>query len=184
MTDQSTLGIGTTVVTQIGIVVRDIDKTSRAWADVFGVPVPPVIITDDLDKAHTEYQGQPSTARAKLSFLHFGQVSIEFIEPVGMPSTWQDFLNAHGEGVHHIAFQIKGMPEQIAYLASKDVPLIQRGDYTGGRYAYLDGEPNLAVILELLENFNSANSGEKTRFYNAGCDLWRVEIGLADVWKT
>jgi methylmalonyl-CoA/ethylmalonyl-CoA epimerase len=153
MADTTSQGIGTTVVTQIGIVVRDIEMTSRAWADVFGVPVPPVIVTDGLDKAHTEYEGKPSTAQAKLSFLHFGQVSIEFIEPIGAPSTWKDFLDTHGEGVHHIAFEIKGMNEQIAYLTGKDVPLIQRGDYTGGRYAYLNGEPRLTVLLELLENF-------------------------------
>ena len=154
MADATVEGIGTIVVTQIGLIVRDIEKTSRIWADVFGVPVPAVMITDGLDKAHTEYKGKPSTATAKLAFLQFGQVSIEFIQPDGTPSTWQDFLDEHGEGVHHIAFNIKGMPEQIAYLTGKGIPLIQRGDYTGGRYAYLDGEPRLKVILELLENFN------------------------------
>ena len=149
----ATTGIDTLTVTQVGIVVRDIDKTARAFADVFGVPVPPVSITDGVEQAHTEYKGQPSEARAKLCFFPFGQVTVELIEPIGQPSTWKDFLDAHGEGVHHIAFEIKGMDKQITYLTSKGVPLIQRGDYTGGRYAYTDGESRLAVILELLENF-------------------------------
>lgn len=153
MSDETKAGIGTMTVTQVGIVVRDIEKTARAWADVFGVAVPPIVITDGLDKAHTQYRGASSTAQAKLSFFRFGQVSVELIEPIGEPSTWLDFLNTHGEGVHHIAFEIAGMDEQITYLTSKGVPLIQRGDYTGGRYAYTDGEPRLAVILELLENF-------------------------------
>jgi catechol 2,3-dioxygenase-like lactoylglutathione lyase family enzyme len=149
----ATTGIGTLTITQVGLVVRDIEKTARAFADVFGVPVPPVSLTDSVEQAHTEYKGQPSEARAKLSFFNFGQVSIELIEPVGQPSTWKDFLDEHGEGVHHIAFEIKGMGEQITYLTGKGIPLIQRGDYTGGRYAYTDGAPRLGVILELLENF-------------------------------
>ena len=153
MSDTEATGIGSLTITQVGIVVRDIEKTIRAYADVLGVPVPSVNLTAGLDEAHTEYKGGPSEARAKLAFFNMGQVSLEIIEPVGGPSTWQDFLDTHGEGVHHIAFEIKGMDKQITYLTSKGVPLIQRGDYTGGRYAYTDGEPRLAVILELLENF-------------------------------
>jgi methylmalonyl-CoA/ethylmalonyl-CoA epimerase len=149
-----TNGLGTITVTQIGLVVRDIEKMAHAYADIFGVPVPPVSITATVDVAHTQHRGQSTEARAKLCFFRFGQVSLELIEPVGGPSTWQEFLDTHGEGVHHIAFEIKGMDEKIVYLAGKGVPLIQHGDYTGGRYAYTDGEPRLGVILELLENFH------------------------------
>jgi methylmalonyl-CoA/ethylmalonyl-CoA epimerase len=31
-------------------------------------------------------------------------------------------------------------------------PLIQKGEYTGGRYAYFDTVPGLKTVLELLEN--------------------------------
>ena len=52
----------------------------------------------------------------------------------------------------HIAFQIKGMVTKTAYLDAKGLPLVQRGEYTGGRYAYFDGNTQLGTILELLEN--------------------------------
>ena len=146
-------GIGTLTITQVGLVVRNIEQTARAFAAVFGIPVPSSNLTGSLDEAHTEYKGQPSEARARLAFIKAGQVSIELIEPIGGPSTWRDFLDEHGEGVHHIAFEIKGMNERITYLADKGVPLVQRGDYTGGRYAYLDGTSSLGVVLELLENY-------------------------------
>jgi 4-hydroxyphenylpyruvate dioxygenase-like putative hemolysin len=81
-----------------------------------------------------------------------GSVQLELIEPVGAPSTWQAFRDEHGEGVHHIAFQIKGMETQVGLLADRDMSLIQRGEYTGGRYAYIDGTAQLKLILELLEN--------------------------------
>jgi hypothetical protein len=32
------------------------------------------------------------------------------------------------------------------------MPLMQRGEYTGGRYAYVDTTAQLGTILELLEN--------------------------------
>ena len=37
-------------------------------------------------------------------------------------------------------------------LAEKGMPLVQRGDYSGGQYAYIDSAAQLAVILELLQN--------------------------------
>ena len=125
---------------------------ARAWADVLSLPVPDIIVTDRVEIAQTEYKGKSTEARAKLAFFDLGQVALELIEPVGGPSTWQDQLDQHGESLHHIAFVIKGMQEKIAYLAAKDMPLLQKGEYTGGRYAYVDGVSKLGVILELLEN--------------------------------
>jgi 4-hydroxyphenylpyruvate dioxygenase-like putative hemolysin len=79
-------------------------------------------------------------------------VDLELIEPVGKPSTWHDQLDERGEGLHHIAFEIGGMSDRIAYLGARGLPLVQRGEYPGGRYAYLDGNAQLGAILELLEN--------------------------------
>jgi hypothetical protein len=37
-------------------------------------------------------------------------------------------------------------------LEAKGLSLVQRGEYPGGRYAYIDGNAQLGAILELLEN--------------------------------
>ena len=144
--------LGNTKVTQVGIIVRDIESKARAWSEILGLPMPEIIITDPVDKAQTEYNGKSTTARAKLAFFHMGQLDVELIEPIEGPSTWKDQLDGHGDSLHHIAFEIKGIQEKIAFLDSKGVPLVQRGEYTGGRYAYLDGVSQLGTVLELLEN--------------------------------
>jgi methylmalonyl-CoA/ethylmalonyl-CoA epimerase len=144
--------LGTTTITQVGIVVQDIEVKARAWAEVLGLPVPEIMITDTYERAQTEYNGEPSNARAKLAFFHLGQVDLELIEPIGKPSTWQDQLDEHGDSLHHIAFEIQGMSEKVACLEAKALPLVQCGEYPGGRYAYIDGATQLGAILELLEN--------------------------------
>ena len=149
MSEQS---LGSTTVAQVAIIVQDIEARARAWADVLGVPVPEIRMTDTVDIAQTEYGGAPSTARAKLAFFHLGQVDLELIEPVGEPSTWKDQLDNHGDSLHHIAFRIKGMRDRLAFLDSKGIPLIQRGEYKGGRYAYVDASAQLGAVVELLEN--------------------------------
>lgn len=153
MSTESAHALGSQIICQVGIIVRDIERSSAAYADLFGVEVPQWSLTDAYESAHTEYHGQPTGARAKLAFFNLGQVSLELIEPVGAPSTWREFLETHGEGMHHIAFRIQGMEEQLTILAEKGMLAVQRGDYTGGRYAYVDAVPQLGLILELLENF-------------------------------
>lgn len=148
----STSALGTNVICQIAFVVRDIEKAAKAYADVFGMEMPAIALTDPAEKAHTAYRGAPTTGQAKLAFFQMGGLSLELIEPVGGPSVWQEVLDAQGEGVHHIAFTVKGMDAALAKLEAMGMPAVQRGDYTGGRYAYVDGVGKLHVLLELLEN--------------------------------
>jgi catechol 2,3-dioxygenase-like lactoylglutathione lyase family enzyme len=147
-------GIGSNVVCQVGLVVRDVERSLAAYSRVFGLPEPEVIVTDGQEIAHTRYRGEPTDARAKLAFFNMGQVSLELIEPIGGPSTWQEFLDERGEGVHHIAFFVEGTDQVVASLEGNGIAVIQQGDYTGGRYTYVDSAPALGVILELLENLD------------------------------
>lgn len=144
--------LGTNVVVQVGIVVNDIEAASSAWADFFGVEKPQWRLTDEPEKTHIQYRGAPGKARAKLAFFDAGAINIELIEPNSEPSTWREHLDTYGEGVHHIAFIVKGMKEKIIALENKNFNLIQKGEYKGGRYAYMDTLKDLKVILELLEN--------------------------------
>lgn len=145
--------LDTRIVTQIGFVVNDIEKTSQAFADFLCVEKPAWSLTDTIDKTQGQYNGKPCPARAKLAFFHVGDtLDIELIEPDDQPSVWRDVLNEKGEGVHHIAFVIKGMQEKILKLESNGMKLMQKGEYTGGRYAYIDCVDQLKTIVELLEN--------------------------------
>src|SRR5262245_18272535 len=130
--------LGTTTVTQVGIIVQDIEAKARAWSQILGLPMPQIIITDTADIAQTAYQGRPTTARAKEAFFHMGHVNIERIEPIGERSTWKDQRDQHGTSLHHIACHVKGMPDKLAYLDANGIPLVQKGEYTVGRYAYVD----------------------------------------------
>ncbi|MGN8844998.1 VOC family protein [Niallia sp. HCP3S3_B10] len=144
--------LGNNFITQIGILVHDIEKTSQAYADFFGVDKPEWSLTDTVDRAQTEYRNQSTEARAKLAFFNMGSLQLELIEPDRNPSTWREYLDEHGEGPHHIAFVINGMKEKVTLMEKNQMPLLQKGEYTGGRYAYMDTFKDLKIILELLEN--------------------------------
>src|SRR5512141_3037256 len=75
------------VITQIGIVVRDVEAKARAWSELFGLPMPTISETGAHEVTHAEYRGAATHARAKLAFFRFENITIELIEPVGAPST-------------------------------------------------------------------------------------------------
>ena len=148
----STAALGSNVICQVAVVVRDIEAAAKKYAEVFGLPVPEPRLTAPAEETNIQYRGETTSGRAKLAFFSMGAVALELIQPVGGPSTWQEHLDAHGEGVHHIAFRVQGMDQALAFLDARGMPCVQRGDFKGGCYAYVDATKDLKVVLELLEN--------------------------------
>ena len=144
--------LGNNKMVQVGIIVNDIEKAAADYAAFFGVEKPEAQLTDGYDKSEAQYKGKPSDARAKLAFFDFGSLQVELIEPDDHPSTWREYLEENGEGIHHIAFSIKGMKEKVNVLGEKGFQLDQKGEYPGGRYAYINTRDTLKTMIELLEN--------------------------------
>ncbi|AEJ61968.1 lactoylglutathione lyase-like lyase [Spirochaeta thermophila DSM 6578] len=140
-------------IAQVAFIVRDIEKSARAWAALLGVDPPEPVITGPQEEAHTLYRGSPTPARARLAFIPAGQVTVELIEPDEHPSIWREFLDEGGEGLHHLGVYVKDLPQRARRIEALGFPLVQQGDYPGGRYAYMDTRSLLGVMLELLENF-------------------------------
>jgi catechol 2,3-dioxygenase-like lactoylglutathione lyase family enzyme len=140
-------------VTQVAIVVKDIDKARNAWAQTLGVKVPEVSVAESHFSRPTLYKGNPTDAKAKLAFFAMDNLQIELIQPLGGKSTWQEFLDTYGEGIHHIAFEVKDIDGMERQFELRGNLTVQRGGWDGGAYSYIDASKDLGCVLELLENF-------------------------------
>jgi hypothetical protein len=100
------------------------------------------------------YQGKPSNDRAKLAFLKAGQVTVELIQPLGPNTSWMKFLREHGEGVHHIAFNVQNLAKSETEMKSLGYGEIHRGrwDSDDGTYVYFDSTKDLGLMIELLNS--------------------------------
>ena len=90
-----------------------------------------------------------------MAFFDVGPgIQLELIQPNEKPSTWRNFLDEHGEGIHHVAFQVRNSAEKVAKAEAAGLHLIQHGVYGdgSGEYNYLDA-PELKCIVELLESY-------------------------------
>jgi catechol 2,3-dioxygenase-like lactoylglutathione lyase family enzyme len=139
----------------VGLLVNDIEATARKYCDVFEMEMPPILETPGYAISKTTYHGKPCDATAKLAFFTMGQMQIELIEPDAQSSVWRDYLNEHGEGVHHIAFRIEDTDSTVQHLKGHGMEVLQQGLYAdaSGMYTYVDSEGILGVMLELLQNF-------------------------------
>jgi catechol 2,3-dioxygenase-like lactoylglutathione lyase family enzyme len=150
----STPVLGTRQVCQIAVVVRDIEKSRHAYAAFFGLPLPPIIITEPGLKVGQTYRGKPSDARCKLAFFKLDNTEIELTEPLGGDSSWQELLDRHGECIHHIAFRVTDTAGKARTLALQGVPILhQGGEPATGQFTYFDTREKLGIIIETLEGY-------------------------------
>lgn len=135
---------------QVGLVVSNIEKARALWAKLLEVEEPPIIETEDWDFTHMMFRGEASEGRAKITFFKLENVVLEIIQPIGGPSTWQNFLEKHGGGIHHIAFIVENADESTRKLSETGASEEQKGRFKGGGYIYLDSRKDLGAIIELL----------------------------------
>ncbi|MDR1903670.1 MAG: VOC family protein [Treponema sp.] len=147
------MAIDKTKVVQIGILARDVKETTAVWCKFLGLEMPEIFKTDGYEKTRAWFKGGPCHGLIYQSMFNFNNIQVEIIQPVdGTPSIWRECLDRDGEGLHHISFAVKNMPAAIGEAESLGFPLIQKGEYTGGRYAYMDAIGSMKIILEFLEN--------------------------------
>ncbi len=141
---------------QVGFIVKDIRKSAEGFAKLFGTEVPP--ITDcGTPESGTIYRGAPSpNAKCKQAFFELVPgVDLELIEPNEEPSTWREYLDEHGEGIHHLGINVDDTEKAVKECEAIGLKMVQRGTYDdkSGQYTYLDGNDVCGCIIELLESF-------------------------------
>jgi catechol 2,3-dioxygenase-like lactoylglutathione lyase family enzyme len=134
---------------QIGIIVRDIEKSAKAWADLFGIPVPEILVADAGSDTNVTYRGKKAAYGLKLAVIKAGSWVVELHEPTGGDSTFQEFLDKHGQGVHHLGFEVGEKRDAIiGELEDNGYKMRTIGIYPGSSWTIVDSEDALGV------NFN------------------------------
>jgi hypothetical protein len=135
---------------QVAIIVRDIEKAAKAWADFFNVPVPEIRTADAGAGDDVTYRGKKAAYGLKLAVIRAGSWVVELHQPTGGESTFQEFLDKHGQGVHHLGFEV-GERRDAIIGELEDMGLTMRtvGIYPGSSWTIVDSEDELGVNLNI-----------------------------------
>ena len=137
---------------QFAFVARDLAAASTFWT---GLGLPAIEVTHGALRDR-EYRGRPGSFDQELGWQRHGAVVYEWIRALKGPNVYDDFLAAHGEGVHHVAFDVDDFDAALGAWKAAGFSVTQSGAWGeagkpgSGRFAYIDAERAGGVAVELL----------------------------------
>ncbi|EKG19295.1 hypothetical protein MPH_03158 [Macrophomina phaseolina MS6] len=101
------------------------------------------------------YRGQSSAFTLRVCFAELSPTMVyEVIQPVSGPNIFQEYLDAHGEGVHHIAYDMNGIPfeERVKKFEERGFVMSQGGSWMGkNHFAFFETEERTGTCFETYE---------------------------------
>jgi catechol 2,3-dioxygenase-like lactoylglutathione lyase family enzyme len=138
---------------QVAFVVRDLAAAQRFFGDKMGVPR--FYVISDFGKLATEttFRGRAASHNFSIAIAYSGSTQIELIQHISGETTYKEFLDRRGEGLHHLGFFLR---EQAQYdgaleeLKRSGFSVLQSGCMGDARYTYFDTEAAIGAIMEVV----------------------------------
>jgi methylmalonyl-CoA/ethylmalonyl-CoA epimerase len=127
-------------IEHIGIAVKNLEDSIRLYEKILGLKCYKV----------EEVQEQ----KVRTAFFVIGQTKIELLETTDPEGPIGKFIEKRGEGIHHIAFAVDNLAEQLIHAEKEGVTLIDnhpRKGADGLDIAFLHPGSTGGVLIEMCE---------------------------------
>ena len=127
-------------IEHIGIAVKNLEESIKYYEEVFGLKCYSIEEVKDQ--------------KVRTAFFKVGQTKIELLESTEPDGPIGKFIEKKGEGVHHIAFAVEDIQNQLNNVKEKGIQLIDekpRKGAEGLNIAFLHPKSTHGVLTELCE---------------------------------
>ncbi|MGM0607746.1 MAG: methylmalonyl-CoA epimerase [Candidatus Muiribacteriota bacterium] len=124
-------------IDHVGIAVKDIEEAKKVY-----------------EAAGLKLEHKEEIDGMKVGFLPAGESSIELLQPVDEDSPIGKFISKKGEGIHHIAFNVKNLTQKLKSMEDKGYRLIDKTPREGAhgkKIAFIHPKSTNGVLMELCE---------------------------------
>ena len=124
----------------IGIAVKDLDASNNLFSKLFG---------KQFYKIESVKSENVST-----SFFMIGETKIELLQATHPDSAIAKFIEKKGEGIHHLAFDVDDIYEEMKRLESEGFELINKEPKKGADnklICFLHPKTTNGVLIELCQ---------------------------------
>ena len=138
-------------LTQVSVVVRDLDDKVAAYRDAFGWRPWRVFDARDALRDAT-YRGRVLDARLRWAETVVGDLNVELVEPLGGDSPWQDFLDRRGEGLVSVSVGVPSQADGIrikGVFAGRGVGVLAEGRVGDHPWFLLDGTARYKCLVKV-----------------------------------
>ena len=128
-------------IEHIGIAVKDLEKSNDLFASLFGKP-------------HYKVEAVESEG-VKTSFFKAGPNKIELLEGTNENSPISKFIAKKGEGIHHIAFAVDNILEEVVRLKKEGFIVLNEVPKKGADdklVIFLHPKSTNGVLIELCQD--------------------------------
>lgn len=125
-------------IEHIGIAVKDLQKSNELFERLFGA-------------GHYKIETVESEG-VKTSFFMLGETKVELLEASKPDSAISKFIDKKGEGIHHIAFAVDNIEEEMQRLKKEGFDLLSeapKGGADNKEICFLHPKSTGGVLVEL-----------------------------------
>ena len=127
-------------IEHIGIAVKNLDRANELFSKLLGKP---------NYKTETVESEQVNT-----SFFRIGETKIELVATSDQNNGLNKFIDKRGEGIHHIAFAVDDIEQEMERLRSQGFRVLQEEPVKGAdnkRVCFLHPKSTNGVLVELCQ---------------------------------
>lgn len=127
-------------IEHIGIAVKNLEDSNKLFEKIFGQPA--------YKQEEVESEG------VKTSFFMNGPNKIELLEATNLDSPIAKFLEKRGEGIHHIAFDVDDIEEEVVRLKKEGFTVLNETPKKGADnkwVVFLHPKETNGVLIELCQ---------------------------------
>ena len=128
-------------IEHIGIAVKELDSAVKLYEDLLGIKCYKIEEVPDQ--------------KVRTAFFRIGETKIELLESTDSEGPISKFIDKRGEGLHHIAFAVKELEEQLKKAKKANVRLINEIPQKGADgldIAFIHPKSTSGVLIELCED--------------------------------
>jgi methylmalonyl-CoA/ethylmalonyl-CoA epimerase len=137
-------------IEHIGIAVANLDEAIIFYEKILGLTCYKIEEVPDQ--------------KVKTAFFLVGETKLELLESTDKEGPVGKFIERKGEGIHHIAFSVKNIVEELQNADKMGVKLIDSAPRKGADgldIAFLHPKSTYGVLIELCENNKSESLENK-----------------------
>ena len=161
-----------TKVLQVAMVVKSVDDTVRTYYDVYGIGPWSIFEFNPENVEEMMIEGERIDYKMRIALTNIGDTRIELIEPLDDKTIYASFLKDHGEGLHHIAYDVNDYDKVKKFFNDKGINVMQEGKWSGiHQFTYFDSEKDLKHLVEIYKTrtdffkYETDKYGNKTIVY-------------------
>lgn len=126
-------------IDHVAIVVKDVEKAVKSYADMFGFKV-------------VERMAGPSNEFTSV-MIQSGDIRVELFQPLKEGTSFSRFLEEKGGGLHHVSLVTDDIEKEIKELEARGTKLIdkQPRQLPNSRIAFVHPSSAENVLIELVE---------------------------------